>query len=77
MVVRSMGCLLDGRSLECPGRVAAQEHVKVDRVEVDIDVESVGGPSTHKLDYVVGHPATARAVAPPVYSVATTRLVVS
>ena len=46
--------------LECPGRVAAQEHVKEDWVEVDIDVESVGGPLTHKLDYVVGHPCNCK-----------------
>ena len=42
--------------LECPGRVAVQEHMKEDWVEADIDVESVRGPATHKLDDVVGHP---------------------
>ena len=44
--------------LECPGRVASQECMKEDWVEVDIDMESVRGPPTHKLDYGLSHALT-------------------
>ena len=59
-MVRSMGCpflyVVTIGGLECPGRVAVQECVEEDRVEADINVESVRGPLTHKLDYMVWHP---------------------